>query len=65
MHMLPPHPPFPLPPCPPSARARRYGQELGGNKTGARACAAALVCLWMVYIIMSCLSTYGFVQLSL
>ena len=44
---------------------RRYGQELGGNKTGAYGCAAVLVFLWMIYIIMSCLSTYGFVQLKL
>jgi len=44
---------------------RKYGQELGGNKTGAYGCAVFLVFLWMIYIIMSCLSTYGFVQLKL
>ena len=43
----------------------RYGQELGGNRTGAIVCAIILVMLWFVYILCSCLSTYGFITLAL
>ena len=40
-------------------RRNMGGQELGGNKTGAMASGVFLVILWLIYIIMSCLSTYG------
>ena len=36
-------------------------QELGGNRAGALASGAFCVLLWFVYIILSCMSTYGFI----
>jgi len=45
-------------------RRAKGRQELGGNKTGAYASAALLVSLWLLYIIVSCLATYGFVSMS-
>ena len=41
------------------------GQELGGNVIGARASAAFLVVLWIMYILLSSLASYGFIQLKL
>ena len=41
---------------------RKMGrQELGGNKMGAIGSASFLVMLWFIYIIVSCLATYGFI----
>ena len=42
----------------------RGRQELGGNKTGAWASFTLLFLLWVLYIAVSCLATYGFVTLS-
>jgi len=39
------------------------GQELGGNKMGAYASAGFLIFLWLVYVVVSCLATYGFVSM--
>jgi Ca2+/Na+ antiporter len=42
-------------------RRKLGNQELGGNRTGAMASAALLVVLWLIYIVVSCLATYGFI----
>jgi Ca2+/Na+ antiporter len=44
---------------------RKFGQELGGNKAGGLASAGFLVFLWFLYIILSSLSTYGFITLPI
>ena len=45
---------------------RKFGnQELGGNKKMAWASFGVLVVLWFLYIIMSCLSTYGMIELDM
>jgi len=45
---------------------RKMGrQELGGNKMGAIGSALFLVMLWLIYIIVSCLATYGFVEMKI
>ena len=44
---------------------RKFGQELGGNKPAAIASGIFLVFLWFMYIILSCMSTYGFITLAI
>ena len=43
-------------------RRQMGGQELGGNQAGARGTAAFLLVLWFIYLLMSCLSAYGFLS---
>jgi len=44
---------------------RQFGQELGGNVAGARACGLILVFLWFMYIVLSSMASYGFIQMQL
>jgi solute carrier family 8 (sodium/calcium exchanger) len=44
---------------------RKYGQELGGNVQAARGCAAVLVGLWVTYVTLSAMATYGMITLKL
>ena len=45
-------------------RRRMGNEELGGAQTFKYACAGFLVFLWLVYVVVSCFATYGFISLG-